>query len=100
MEYLADLSLYKKFNQNFRYFDKPHFLDFIKNFSNINYALLIQQDPTVKKKNKYALIHFHVKIDWPIADAAEALAKSIKYIHNNLYENGYKDARLPQNKFF
>jgi hypothetical protein len=100
VEYLVNLSLYKNFNENLRYFDKPHFLDFTKDLLNIDYALLIQQDPTVKKKNRYALTHFHVKIDWPIADAAEDLAKSIRYIQNNLYENGDKDARLLQNKLF
>lgn len=100
VEYLANLSLYKTFNLNLRYFDKPHFLDFIGNLLNIDYALLIQQDPTVKKRNRYALTHFHVKIDWPIADAAEDLAKSLRYIQNNLYENGERDARLLQNKLF
>jgi hypothetical protein len=100
VEYLANFSLYKKFNQNLRYFDQPRFMDFIKDLLNVDYALLIQQDPTVKKKNRYALTHFHVKIDWPIADAAEDLAKWLRYIQNNLYENGDKDARILQNKLF
>ena len=100
VEYLANLSLYKNFNQNLRYFDKPRFLDFIQDLLNVDYALLIQQDPTVKKKNRYALTHFHVKVDWPIADAAEDLAKWLRYIQNNLYENGDADARILQNKLF
>lgn len=100
VEYLANFSLHKNFNQNLRHFDQPHFMDFMKDLLNVDYALLIQQDPTVKKKNRYALTHFHVKIDWPIADAAEDLAKSLRYIQNNLYENGDKDARLFQNKLF
>ena len=100
IEYLANFSLYKNFNQNLRYFDKPLFLDFVENLLNVDYALLIQQDPTVKKKNRYALTHFHVKIDWPIADAAEDLARSLKYIQNNLYEKGDKEARIFQNKLF
>ena len=66
----------------------------------IDYALLIQQDPTVKKKNRYALTHFHVKIDWPIAEASEDLAKWLRYIQHNLYENGDKEARILQNKLF
>ncbi len=61
---------------------------------------MIQQDPTVKKKTRYCLTHFHVKIDWPIADAAEDLAKSLKYIQHSLYENGDKEARALQNKLF
>jgi hypothetical protein len=100
VEYLANFSLYKNFNQNLRYFDKPRFLDFIGDLLNVDYALLIQQDPSVKKKNRYALTHFHVKIDWPIADAAEDLAKWLRYIQNNLYENGDEEARILQNKLF
>jgi len=100
VEYIANFSLYKDFNQNLRYFEKPRFLDFLENLMNIDYALLIQQDPTVKKKNRYALTHFHVKIDWPIADAAEDLAKWLRYIQNNLYEKGDKHARMLQNKLF
>jgi hypothetical protein len=54
----------------------------------------------VKKKNRYALTHFHVKIDWPITDAAEDLAKHLRYIQSNLYENGDEYARILQNKLF
>jgi hypothetical protein len=100
VEYLANFSLYKNFNQNLRYFDQPRFMDFLEDLVNVDYALLIQQDPTVKKKNRYALTHFHVKIDWPIADAAEDLARWLRYIQNNLYESGDKDARILQNKLF
>ena len=100
VEYIANLSLYKKFHQNLRYFDNPRFMDLITNLLNVDYALLIQQDPTIKKKNRYALTHFHVKIDWPIADAAENLAKWLRYIQNNLYENGDTEGRIIQNKLF
>jgi hypothetical protein len=100
LEYLADFSLYKRFHQNLRHFYSPSFLDFLENLINVDYALLIQQDPTVKRKNRYALTHFHVKIDWPIADAAEDLAKWLRYIQNNLYENGDREARILQNKLF
>ena len=100
IEHLANITLYKKFHQNVRYFDQPLFLDFVNELLNVDYALLIQQDPTVKKKNRYALTHFHVKIDWPIADAAEDLAKWLRYIQNNLYENNDKTARILQNKLF
>jgi len=100
VEYLANLSLYKKFNQNLRYFDQPRFLDFVEGLLDVDYALMIQQDPTVKKKNRYALTHFHVKIDWPIADAAEDLARWLRYIQGNLYENGDEKARILQNKLF
>lgn len=100
LEYLANFSLYKRFHHNLRYFDNPGFLDFLEELLNIDYALLIQQDPTVKKITRYPLTHFHVKIDWPIADAAEDLARWLRYIQNNLYENGDKEARFLQNKLF
>jgi hypothetical protein len=97
---LADFSLYKRLHHNLKYFDHPVFIDLVSELLDIDYALLIQQDPTIKKKNRYALTHFHVKIDWPIADAAEDLAKWLRYIQNNLYENGDKEARVLQNKLF
>ena len=100
LKYLAQFSLYKRFHQNLKHFDSPGFLNFIEDLLDIDYALLIQQDPTVKKKNRYSLTHFHVKIDWPIADAAEDLAKGLRYIQNNLYENGDQQARVLQNKLF
>ncbi len=100
LEYLADFFLYKRFHQNLKHFENPGFLDFLEKLLNIDYALLIQQDPSVKKINRYSLTHFHVKIDWPIADAAEDLAKWLRYIQNNLYENGDEDARILQNKLF
>ena len=100
LEYLANFSLYKSFHQNLRYFENPGFLDLIEHLLSIDYALLIQQDLTVKKKNRYSLTHFHVKIDWPIADAAEDLAQGLRYIQNNLYENGDKEGHILQKKLF
>ena len=97
---LVNFSLYKQFSRNLRYFDNPGFMNLIDELLDIDYALLIQQDPTIKKKNRYSLTHFHVKIDWPIADAAEDLAKWLRYIQNSLYENGDKEARILQNKLF
>jgi hypothetical protein len=100
VKYLADFTLYKKFHNNLRYFDRLAFLDLVTELIDVDYALLIQQDPTVTKKNRYALTHFHVKIDWPISDAAEDLAKWLRYIQNSLYENGNQTARILQNKLF
>jgi hypothetical protein len=100
VEFLAEFSLHQNFNHNLRYFDKPHFLDFVEDLLDVDYALLIQQDPTVKKKNRYALTHFHVKIDWPIADAAEELAKWLRYVQSSLYERGDNEAHILQNKLF
>ncbi len=100
LEYLPKFTLYKRFHQNLKHFESPGFLDFLEQLLRFDYALLIQEDPTVKKKNRYSLSHFHVKIDWPIADAAEDLAKWLRYIQNNLHELGDKEARILQNKLF
>jgi hypothetical protein len=100
LQYQILFPLYEEFNRNLKYFDNPRFLDFIEGLLDVDYALLIQQDPTIKKKNRYALTHYHVKIDWPIADAAEDLAKWLRYIQNNLYEKGDTYARALQNKLF
>ncbi|MCD6305055.1 MAG: hypothetical protein J7M32_02055 [Deltaproteobacteria bacterium] len=100
LRYLPQFTLYKQFHRNLRYFDSPRFLDLVEQLLDVDYALLIQQDASVKKKNRYALTHFHVKIDWPISDASEDLAKWLRYIQNHLYENGEKEARVFQNKLF
>jgi hypothetical protein len=100
LEPLVDLKLYKKFHRNLRYFEDVGFLDLMDQLLSIDYALLIQQDPTLSRKNRYCLTHFHVKIDLPIADAAEDLAKSLGYIQANLYENSDKEGRILQNKLF
>ncbi|MBW1666614.1 MAG: hypothetical protein JRI79_02935 [Deltaproteobacteria bacterium] len=100
LQYLAELPLHKNFSHNLRYFDKPDFLDFLESLLNVDYALLIQQDPSVKRRNRYALTHMHVKIDWPIADAAEDLAKWLRYVQNSIYERGDEEARILQNKLF
>lgn len=100
VEPMVNFAIYDKFNQNLKYFEKPIFLDFVEEFLNVDYALVIQQDPTVKKRDRYALTHLHVKIDWPIADAAEDLAKWLRYTQSNLYEQGDKIGRLLQNKLF
>ncbi|MCP4682963.1 MAG: hypothetical protein GY864_11575 [Desulfobacterales bacterium] len=100
LKYLADFSLYKRFHGNIRNLENSNALDFLEKLLDIDYALLLQQDPSIKRKSRYSLTHFHVKIDWPIADAAEDLAKSLRYIQNNLYESGDKEAHILQNKLF
>lgn len=94
------LRLSDDFDRNQKYLDSVHFYDFIKSLLPVDYALLIQRTPGIKKRDSYNLSHFHVKIDWPIADAAEALAQSLRYISKDLYEKGDKYAEDIQKKFF
>ena len=94
------LALSQKFDRNAKYLESVHFNNFIKQLLPVDYALLIQRDPAGKAKNRYSLSHFHVRIDWPIANAAEDLAQSLRYISKELYEKGDKYAEDIQKKFF
>jgi hypothetical protein len=94
------LPLLNKFDRNQKYLESVHFNDFLKTLLPIDYALLIQRDSASKAKNRYTLSHFHVRIDWPIADAAEDLAGNLRYISKDLYEKGDKAAEDIQKKFF
>ena len=94
------LPLLSKFNRNQKYLESAHFNDLLKLLLPIDYALLIQKDPFSKAKNRYTLSHFHVRIDWPILDAAEDMAGHLRYISKDLYEKGDKYAEDIQKKFF
>lgn len=94
------LNLANKFERNQKYLDSAHFFDFVKILLPLDYALLIQRDPASKTRDRYSLSHFHVRIDWPIAEAAEDLARSLRYISKDLYEKGEKYTEDIQKKFF
>jgi len=97
---IDSLPLTEDFDRNQKYLESAHFYDFIKKLLPIDYALLIQRDPVSKAKNRYSLSHFHVRIDWPIAEAAENMAQDLRYISKELYEKGDKYAEDTQKKFF
>ena len=94
------LPLPDQFDRSHRYIDSVHFYDFLKLLLPVDYALLIQRDPVTRASNRYSLTHYHVRIDWPIADAAEDLAQNLRYISKDLYEKGDKHAELVQRKLF
>ncbi len=94
------LPLSGKFDRNQKYLDSAHFINFLKFLLPVDYALLIQRDPTIHKQNRYMLSHFHVRIDWPITDAAEDLARNLRYISKDIYEKGDRYAEDMQKKFF
>ncbi|MFH1156842.1 MAG: hypothetical protein V1793_23845 [Pseudomonadota bacterium] len=87
------------YNRNLKYVDAKGFFDLMKTLFPVDYALLIQRDEALLS-DRYALTHFHVRVDWPIADAAEELAKDLRYISKELYEKGDKYADTIQKKFF
>jgi hypothetical protein len=90
----------KKYFRNMKIFETDHFSDFLKGLLPVDYALLIQRDPSIKTRNRYSLSHFRVRIDWPIADAAEDMARELRYISKELYEKGDAYAEEIQKKFF
>jgi len=94
------LTLSEKYDRNQKYLESVQFFNFLKDLLPVDYALLIQRDPASKKRHRYALSHFHVRVDWPIAEAAEDLAKNLRYISQDLYEKGDKYAEDVQKKFF
>ena len=88
----------ENFNRNLKFFETSEFFSLLRSLLPIDYALLIQRDQ--RTKVRYALTHFHVRIDWPIAEASEDLAKDLRYISKDLYEKGDKYAEDFQKKFF
>jgi len=94
------LPLANTIDRNQKFLDSAHFSNFLKILLPVDYALLIQRNPAGKARSRYSLSHFHVRIDWPIADAAEDLARSLKYISKDLFEKGDKYAEDIQKKFF
>jgi len=94
------LPLAEPYDRSQKYLDSVHFNDFLKGLLPVDYALLIQRDPSAQAQNRYGLTHFHVRIDWPIAEAAEDLARQLRYISKDLYEKGEKYAEDIQKKLF
>ncbi len=87
-----------RFNRQIKYLETEGFFSFLEALLPVDYALLIQRSSLSRKS--YVLSHFHVRIDWPIADAAEDLGKSLRYISKDLYEKGDKYAEDLQKKLF
>ncbi len=94
------LSLGSDFDRTQKYLESACFNNFIKELLPLDYALLIQRDPATVSTSRYAVTHFHVRIDWPIAAAAEDLAQYLRYISKDLYEKGDKYAESLQKKLF
>ena len=93
------LALEGGFDRNQKHLESVQFFDFMNILTPVDYALLIQRDETTSR-NRYVLSHFHVRIDWPIAEAAEDMARFLRYISKDLYEKGEKYGEDIQKKFF
>jgi hypothetical protein len=92
--------LHDVFHQRMRYFEDTQFVELLKNLLKADFALLIQRDPTIKARYRFGLTHFHVRIDWPLATAAEDLGRWLRYISKDLYEKGERPAENLQQKLY
>ncbi|MCU0599934.1 MAG: hypothetical protein MUE70_11845 [Desulfobacterales bacterium] len=89
------------FDRTQKYLDSVHFFDYLNGLLPMDYALLIQREPKIQEGvNRYSISHFHVRVDWPITEAAEDLGRMLRYISKDLYEKGDKYAEDLQKKFF
>ncbi|OQX62148.1 MAG: hypothetical protein B5M56_07275 [Desulfococcus sp. 4484_241] len=88
------------FDRTQKFIESARFLNFLRDLLPLDYALLIQRDPASASTNHYAVTHFHVRVDWPIDDAAEDLARHLRYISKDLYERGDDYAESLQKKLF
>jgi len=95
------LPLGPDFDRSEKFLDSARFFDFMRELLPVDYALLIQRDSTQSKSRpRYHLSHFHVRIDWPISEASEDLARYLRYVSKDIYEKGEKYAEDVQKKFF
>jgi len=102
-ENLAMLSVFDLqdvFHQRMRYFEDAQFVDTLKKLLKADFAVLIQRDPSIKARYRFGLTHFHVRVDWPVANAAEDLGRHLKYISKDLYEKGDKAGEILQQKLY
>ncbi len=97
---MPHITLHKNYTKNLKYFDNPNFSYLVQDLSPVDYAMLIQHDPAIKKQNRYKMTHFHVRVDWPIDDATEEMAMRLRYIGKELYERGEKYAQNLHHKLF
>ncbi|MDA8405650.1 MAG: hypothetical protein M0T73_02160 [Deltaproteobacteria bacterium] len=97
---LAIFDLKELFNQKMRFFEDTAFPILLRELLKSDYAVMMQQDPTIRARYRYGLTHFHVRVDWPVAQAAEDLAKYLRYISKDLYEKGDKVGELIQQKLY
>jgi hypothetical protein len=97
---LATFDLKDVFHHRMRYFDDKDFRTLLTNLLDADLAVLIQRDPSVKAQYRFAISHFHVRVDWPVADATEDLARYLRYISKHLYEKGERLGEGLQQKLY
>jgi hypothetical protein len=97
---LATFDLKDVFHHRMRYFEDKDFRTLLRSLLDSDLAVLIQRDPLVRAQYRFAISHFHVRIDWPVADAADNLARHLRYVSKHLYEKGDRLGEILQQKLY
>jgi hypothetical protein len=100
LTFLGAFDLREVFHQRMRYLEDAEFLTLLRSLLKHDFALLIQRDPSVRSRYRFALSHFRVKVDWPVAYAAEDLGRYLRYLSKDLYEKGERSADILQQKLY
>lgn len=102
-ENLGNLGLFDLrdvFRHRTRFFEDSAFPLVLRTVMRSDFAVLIQRDPSIRTRYRFGISHFHVRIDWPVAQAAEDLGRYLRYISRDLYEKGEKLGDLLQQKVY
>ncbi|MCX5861058.1 MAG: hypothetical protein WCG29_00640 [Desulfomonile sp.] len=97
---VAIFDLQEVFHQRMRYLEDTAFPILLRSLLKTDFALLIQRDPTIKARYRFGISHFHVRVDWPVAQAAEDMGRYLKYISKDLYEKGERTGDIIQQKIY
>ncbi len=88
------------FRHRTRFFEDSAFPVVLRSVMKTDFAVLIQRDPSIRARYRFGVSHFHVRIDWPVAQAAEDLGRYLRYISRDLYEKGDKVGDILQQKVY
>ncbi len=81
---LVDVEFANGFSIPKAHFDSKNLETVIGKLSELDNGLLIQGNPRSKSHENYVLTHFGVKVDWPIALAAESLSQYLGYLKGDI----------------
>lgn len=96
---LVDIQFASNFEHPMIYVHHEAFAETIQSLSQTDYGLVIQLDPRSKQDN-YRLSHYRVMVEWSMAAAASALAKSLGYVKKELHEAGEDKGLALKQKLF
>ena len=95
---LALFDLQDVFHQRMRYFENSEFCTVAQESASSRLCVVNSARSLYSGKYRFGLSHFHVKIDWPVANAAEDLGRHLKYISRHLYRKRRQRGRYSSTK--